>query len=760
MITLRYERVVEQFQGRGLGELQRYQDVAREMAGIHLGVITLMTGGAGDEQAVYLESRKVADALDALINRTLSGAGTPAVPASPIEAELAKAVAAYRSDILLCLEMMTVNPRLAERYLLRSASSLGRLNIAVTSNFNERRSDIQADMRAIRNETVLEVSVLIAIMLVAGGVVMAAALRLTRRLARNFRSVEGALTRLEADAGSPSPASDPVDGEFQAIAGSLERFGVVLAERDFSRSQMRAIFDSILEAVVVIDDHGRVIQTNPTVQELFGYLPEELVGQNVSILTPPEIERQHDDYLARYRAGTSSGRVVGNVRTTEGRRRDGSLFPVQLAVSAISIRGKKYFVGVIADITEQVENERLLREARDAALSSARLKAEFLATMSHEIRTPMNGILGMAQLLVADDVGDEERRQCARILLGSSETLITLLNDILDLSKVEAGKLAFRPEPASPAVLAEQTAALFADAAQAKGLRLTLTTTPAARGIFMLDPTRVRQMLSNLVGNAVKFTEAGEIRIDLQVEAADEVSGVLLFRVTDTGAGIAPRDIPRLFGKYSQLDASSTRIHGGSGLGLSIVRQFATALQGDVGVDSTPGAGSAFWFSIPARKAQPGAAPQAAGARAVAALADASTTTHRGRVLIAEDIAANRVFLQLALRRLGVATETVNDGRAALEAVMRNGPFDCIFMDVRMPEMDGEEATRRIRQWEADTARARCPIIAVTANAYDDDRHSCRDAGMDDFVAKPLKLEELQRVLEHWVRAANPPAPH
>jgi len=489
------------------------------------------------------------------------------------------------------------------------------------------------------------------------------------------------------------------------------------------------------------------------VSKLFGYAPEELVGRNVSVLTPPEVAANHGRYLERYAGGGGRGRVVGNIRVTEARRRDGSLFPAQIAVSAASVGGARYFVGVIADITQRLENERLLREARDAALSSTRLKAEFLATMSHEIRTPMNGILGMAQLLVEEGISEEERRQCARVVLSSSETLITLLNDILDLSKVESGQLDLGTEPASPATLAEQAAALFVESAHAKGLQITVTASAASRGRYVLDPARVRQMLSNLVGNAVKFTDAGSIGVDTAVEEGPEGSSTLVFRVADTGPGIAADKQQILFHRYSQVDTSSTRRHGGTGLGLSIVRRFAAAMGGTVGVESDPGKGSCFWFAIPARKPVEDDAPRAPdeGLAAVSGASSREADSFDGRVLIAEDIAANRMFLQLALRKFGISTESASDGRQAVEVFVAKGPFDCVFMDVQMPEMDGEEATRQIRLWESVASASRCPVVAVTANAYEDDRRRCAEAGMDDFIAKPVQLAELRRVLGRWM---------
>ena len=754
VILKKYDNLLQSLQDSALGQIQRYEDVELELASIHLRVTQVIAArtSATGEQGLYAESKSIAGSIDALIS-ALPGESNKAAEEQGSGAGLFRqAILRYRSDIILALEMLTVNPQLADRYIARSAMSLSEMNISIAKSSEMIRHQVDREMQSTLTRTKIETVLLAAIIFVGAVTVILMNLSLTRKLTQNFQAVEDALVKLGSGNAAISLPADVGDGEFRGVVSGLRRFREVLIERDISRLQMKSIFDSILEGVIVIDERGEIVQTNPVAGTLFGYAEDELLGKNVRILTPVEIESSHDHYLEQYRKTGKAG-VVGKVRTLEGRRRDGSVFPIQLSVNKVVVGDSKFFVGVIADISERVENERLLRQARDAALNSARIKADFLATMSHEIRTPMNGILGMAQLLADEGIGEEQSRQCARTLLGSSQTLITLLNDILDLSKVESGSLVFKPEPVTPAALADETAALFIEAAQSKGLRVSVSVSPSARQRFMLDPVRVRQMLSNLVGNAVKFTDAGAVRIELAVEEESETAGELLFRVVDTGPGIENEDLARLFDKYSQLDSSTTRRHGGSGLGLSIVRQFARAMQGHVGVESVPGDGSTFWFRIPADKAVKSERAEAESPAGADLLPnpEARAELFQGHVLIAEDTPANRFFLQLALKRLGLSTHVAENGREALGAVIDEGPFDCVFMDMRMPEMDGEESTRLIREWELTSARQRCPIIAVTANAYDDDRQSCLDAGMDDFLAKPVKIDDLKRILRRWV---------
>lgn len=271
---------------------------------------------------------------------------------------------------------------------------------------------------------------------------------------------------------------------------------------------------------------------------------------------------------------------------------------------------------------------------------------------------------------------------------------------------------------------------------------------------FLLDGDRVRQMLSNLLNNALKFTERGEIHISVSQTGSDDGPAMLEFAVSDTGIGIEPHHLQLLFQNFQQVDNSSTRHHGGTGLGLSIVRQLANLMGGDVGVSSTAGKGSRFWFRVPAVLAW-GAVSEASAAQASAITSEpgAPATPERRarRVLLVEDHPGNRQVLIMFMQRLGLAATVAEDGEKGVSAFCTDQPFDCVLMDVRMPGMDGMEATRKIRQWESAQGRARCPIIAVTANAYDQDRLLCLDAGMDDFLAKPVSFTELGDTLAKWL---------
>lgn len=416
------------------------------------------------------------------------------------------------------------------------------------------------------------------------------------------------------------------------------------------------------------------------------------------------------------------------------------------------------------EVALQCNNDKLreltaeLQLNANRAEEASRAKSDFLAMMSHEIRTPMNGILGMAQLLQSADLPESERLDSIRIINESGNTLLTLLNDILDLSKVEAGKLELRPAECRPAILLIDCTRLYAEAARARKLALTIGTTQPDTLRVMADETRLRQMLGNLIGNALKFTEHGEIEVSLAETIADGDSIELEFSVRDTGIGIDKEKLDSLFEPFTQVDSSSTRQFGGTGLGLAIIRQMAQLMGGCTGVESTPGKGSRFWFRIRAKKL----ANQSPSIAMPPPHSNATNARLSGTVLVADDNQLNRRVIQLALTKMGLKVIEAENGRQAVELLSGKTGIDLILMDVCMPEMDGIEATKLIRQTQAANAERRCTIIAFTANAYDDDRQLCLEAGMDDFLAKPIKIDELRRIAEHWLPAPDsslPPEP-
>jgi len=409
----------------------------------------------------------------------------------------------------------------------------------------------------------------------------------------------------------------------------------------------------------------------------------------------------------------------------------------------LKIRERKttngHTVGFRVDITD-------FYRAKEAAEAANQAKSQFLATMSHEIRTPMNGILGMAQILMNPNLAEDERQEYVRAILRSGQVLLALLNDILDLSKVEAGKLEIHTEDFSPVDLVGRSVQLFLQPAQKKNTKLTWESSLAASTQHAGDAIRLHQMLTNLISNAVKFTSDGRIVVTVEEYAATADRQFLEFSVSDTGAGIPPEKVLELFKPFSQIDNSATRQQGGTGLGLSIVKKLAKMMGGDAGVTSEVGKGSRFWFRVEApRSAQATPAPATTEAR------QEVVTVFSGHILIAEDDPLHRKILKAMLIKLGASVTEVEDGLQAVGAVTQGQPFDLILMDLRMPCLDGMDAAEQIRQWQTSQHQKALPIIAITASVYDEDRQRCEAVGIHDLIAKPIDFATLSQQLEKYL---------
>ena len=412
-------------------------------------------------------------------------------------------------------------------------------------------------------------------------------------------------------------------------------------------------------------------------------------------------------------------------------------------------------IGTWIDINDRKQAEQALQSARDEALQASRLKSEFVANMSHEIRTPMNGIYGMAELLGMSPLG-EEQSEWVDTIRTSATALITVINDILDFSKIEANRVELHQREFMLGTVVKEVVELLTIRAHEKRLAVVTRIAPELPAHVYGDPARVRQVLLNLLGNAVKFTEAGEVVVRVEQEHTTDNRISVRFSVSDTGDGIAPADLERVFEPFVQADGSTSRQHGGTGLGLAISKRLVELMGGTMGVDSQLGQGSTFWFTIEfeASSVTPAASlPELTqqAAERVVVMSSNSATSPILPILLVEDNLVNQKVAAQQLKMLGYNVQIAKDGEEAIHKLDAE-PYCLVLMDCQMPNMDGFEASRQIRAREAK-GEQRLPIIAMTANAMEGDRERCLQAGMDDYIAKPVRIDQLRHLLAQWLAA-------
>lgn len=506
-------------------------------------------------------------------------------------------------------------------------------------------------------------------------------------------------------------------------------------ERSMGESEER--YRSLVEVSpdgILVHCEGDIVFCNAMMAKILGADgPQEIIGRpEVDFVAPGD----HATVLER-RARIITEKTL-EARETTCQRLDGSLIEVEKSNSVMTWQGKPAFLALVRDITERKRTERELRKSKEQAEAANRAKSDFLATMSHEIRTPMNAVLGMAGLLLDTELATTQRDKVLTIK-NSGDALLLLLNDILDLSKIEAGQVELELLNFDLRDLLDSVKALWDSQLQGKGLTFSIEVAPDVAPILKTDPTRIRQILFNLIGNAAKFTEEGSVTVKVSQRRLEDDEFELRLAVTDTGIGIAPDGQSRLFTKFSQADESMTRKYGGTGLGLAICKELTELLGGEIGVESTLGQGSTFWFTLRCAPGDPNAIDSETWVYETVDI-DTPKTKRPLRILVAEDNHVNQVIVKAMLSKTSHKIDVVGNGAEAVSAVVR-APYDLVLMDIHMPEMDGITATGKIRDLPGDINNI--PIIALTANAMAGDRERCLKAGMTDYVSKPINPQTL-----------------
>jgi PAS domain S-box-containing protein len=489
----------------------------------------------------------------------------------------------------------------------------------------------------------------------------------------------------------------------------------------------RAVVNSMADGVIVLDLDARVADLNPAAEALLGCSREPLIGQYAAAAL-----RSHADLLPYLEGG---GPMAGDALLQSG---NGCWLCAATAVEVMSGRRRIGRVISLRDVTAERRASEELLQARQLAEAAAIAKSRFLATMSHEIRTPMNGVVGAAELLLDSGLNDEQT-ELVRTAQESAHSLLSIINDILDFSKIDAGKLTLEQIPFDLCRLMDQVVRLLRPVANKKGLELKLRIAPDTPRVIVGDPTRIRQVMLNLVGNGIKFTAKGWVALEVGRVAAESRETRIAIVVEDTGIGIAPDRIAALFQEFSQADSSVTRNFGGTGLGLAISQRLVEKMGGSIRVESTLGCGSRFIVETPVRLGQAGDVDQPAPAPFAE-----SQTSPGCRVLLAEDNLVNQKIGQRILEKLGCQVRLAANGREAMESAI-SAPYDVILMDLHMPEVDGFESTREIR-----LRGIRTPIVALTASVEDETREACEAAGMDAFITKPIRVDEISSILKRF----------
>lgn len=532
--------------------------------------------------------------------------------------------------------------------------------------------------------------------------------------------------------------------EKNLINAVAQRLGTFIEQRRLnealrnSESRIRTIVNTAVDGIITADSHGSIKSFNPAAEKVFGYAAEEVIGKNLKTLMPSPYRDEHDTYLANY-LRTGKRKIIGKGREAVARRKDGTTFPMDLAVSEMRLGEERMFTGIIRDITERKLAEEELLKAKEAAEKANKAKSEFLANMSHEIRTPMNSIMGFTQLLLDEELSASQQ-EMVETVKGSAERLLRLIDEILDLSKIEADSIVLEEVPFTLDSLVLEANQMVRPGVAEKPVEIRCNLEEGSQWV-MGDPTRVRQVLLNLLANASKFTEQGEILTTVKTleETKDRV--LMEVAVSDTGIGISEDKLDTIFEVFTQADGSTTRKYGGTGLGLTISQRLINMMGGEIKVESRAGKGATFRFSVWFKKGPAEAGPD----KTLVGTGEEKEIDRGLEILLVEDDPASQKMTMIMLKKMGHTVELAQDGVEAVE-MAQTRTYDIILMDIQMPRMGGVEATEKLRQ-----AKVKTPIVAMTASVMKGEREWFLEAGMDDYIAKPIKRDIVRDILNRYV---------
>jgi PAS domain S-box-containing protein len=551
----------------------------------------------------------------------------------------------------------------------------------------------------------------------------------------------------------------PVHGSDE-LAHTAQTFNRMSRQLQEDLKQQNAIINSALDCIINMDHEGRITEFNPMAEQTFGYKREEVIGRPLAeAIIPPAQHLAHKEGLKHFLA-TGESPIIGNRIEVSAMRADGTEFPIEMAVSVAWVKEKPLFNAYIRDITERREHETALKQAKTLAEEAAQAKSSFLANMSLEIRTPLNAVLGLLGLLAEEDNLTPQQQAWVKTANQSSSVLLNLINDTLDFSKIDAGKLVLDTESFNLRSFINTTIDMLSPKAESRGNSLSSSLDKSLPADITGDSGRLRQILINLIGNAIKFTHEGEIRMEVK-SAGEDKNPLLRFAVHDTGIGIHTRDHEAVFSAFTQLPREGTTPPDGTGLGLAISKHLVYLMGGDIGIENKPDKGSCFWFQIPLVQ----------GNASIENMVETESSTDTdkvapdtgqiheppplsrppgpgARILLAEDSPANQMVALAMLKDSGYYLDTVTNGKEAVESVC-NLPYDLVLMDISMPEMNGMQATAVIREMAGD--KGRIPIIAMTAHAIKGDREKFLAAGMNDYISKPIDKYLLLKILDKWL---------